>query len=85
MQHCGIQITRITEETEEFLDMLVSWYFSGDWLEQDEMFYLEEDDKQLMATQENAITHTKQKIEKWSALVKSCAKEAAEHYMQYKN
>ena len=42
MQHCGIQITRITEETEEFLDMLVSWYFSGDWLEQDEMFYLEE-------------------------------------------
>ena len=25
-----------------------------------------------MATQENAITHTKQKIEKWSALVKSC-------------
>ena len=30
------------------------------------------DDKQLMATQENAITHTKQKIEKWSALVKSC-------------
>ncbi|MEI3553036.1 MAG: hypothetical protein V8Q17_11000 [Acutalibacteraceae bacterium] len=39
MQHCGIQITRITEETEEFLDMLVPWYFSGDWLEQD---YLEE-------------------------------------------
>lgn len=36
MQHCGIQITRITEETEEFLDMLVHWYFSGDWLEQDE-------------------------------------------------
>ena len=26
----------------------------------------------MMATQENAITHTKQKIEKWSALVKSC-------------
>ena len=25
-----------------------------------------------MTTQENAITHTKQKIEKWSALVKSC-------------
>ena len=36
MQHCGIQITCITEETEEFLDMLVHWYFSGDWLEQDE-------------------------------------------------
>ena len=41
--------------------MLVSWYFSGDWLEQDEMFYLEGGMiKQLMATQENAITHTKQ-------------------------
>ena len=26
----------------------------------------------MMATQENAITHTKQKIEKWFALVKSC-------------
>ena len=42
MQHCGIQITCITEETEEFLDMLVAWYFSGDWLEKDETFYLEE-------------------------------------------
>ena len=42
MQHCGIQITCITEETKEFLDMLVPWYFSGDWLEQDETFYLEE-------------------------------------------
>ncbi|MEE0252428.1 MAG: hypothetical protein UEE41_03405 [Acutalibacteraceae bacterium] len=42
MQHCGIQITCITEETEEFLNMLVHWYFSGNWLEQDEMVYLEE-------------------------------------------
>lgn len=41
MQHCGIQITYITKETEEFLNMLVHWYFSGNWLEQDEMVYLE--------------------------------------------
>lgn len=27
-----------------------------------------------MTTQETAITHTEQKIEKWSAVVKSCRK-----------
>ncbi len=37
MQHCGIQIACITEETKEFLDMLVPWYFSGDWIEREEL------------------------------------------------
>lgn len=32
MQHCGIQISKPTAETKSFLDMLIKWYFSGNWL-----------------------------------------------------
>ena len=33
MQHCGIQITNITDITKEFAEMLVDWYFSSNWIE----------------------------------------------------
>ena len=33
MQHCGIQIVNITNTTKEFAEMLVDWYFSGNWIE----------------------------------------------------
>lgn len=32
MLQCGIQIITTTELTKEFTDMLVNWYFSGNWL-----------------------------------------------------
>lgn len=36
MLHCGIQIIHITKLTEEFAEMLVEWYFSGNWLKSKE-------------------------------------------------
>ena len=36
MLQCGIQITTITNLTKEFADMLVDWYFSGNWIAEKE-------------------------------------------------
>lgn len=36
LQHCGIRVVCQTEETPEFLEMLVDWYFSGNWVLENE-------------------------------------------------
>lgn len=37
MKNCGIALENpAAPETDEFLEQLVEWYFSGDWLEEDE-------------------------------------------------
>lgn len=35
MERCGISQIQDTPETPEFLDALVDWYFSGNWIQRE--------------------------------------------------
>ena len=40
LKHCGIRVVCTTEETQEFLEMLEEWYFSGNWVQEPEEIHI---------------------------------------------